>query len=206
MLFSSQIALKTWFYFTILVTNGLTAQGYAGAAFDGRFIYFSPFYNGGYHGIALRHDTQADFTSSWEAYDAGNTNSFQTSKGYSGVIYAAPYVYFVPYRCNPNDIFHGNVLRYDPLLAGKFLLTHWEQVILGDFMMEDTYTLPQHHVVRYNILMELCLDMIHNLSLRILLAGVAMMQLLQTDYQHAAFQELFTMEGIYICSKRQWRG
>jgi hypothetical protein len=53
--------------------NGLATLGYAGAVFDGRYVYFVPYQNSsGAHGRVLRYDTQAGFSNaaSWTAYDA----------------------------------------------------------------------------------------------------------------------------------------
>ena len=94
--------------------NGLNTIGYAGIAFDGRFLYFTPYYDGtNYYGIVLRYDTNSPFnsTSSWNAYDASHTNGLNTV-GYYGVVFDGRFVYFSPYQ-NATNSFHGIVLRYD---------------------------------------------------------------------------------------------
>ena len=87
---------------------GNDPDGYHGAAFDGRYIYFAPYHNGSSrHGEVLRYDTTKSFTDagSWATYTPG------FNAGYVGAIYVTPYVYFVPYGNNSGN--HGDVLRYD---------------------------------------------------------------------------------------------
>ena len=100
---------SSWLAFDASDTNSKVCKGYTGAVFDGRYIYYAPYYNGGYHGIVLRYDTQAQGgfidAGSWNAYDAGLTGGMIT-KGFYGAVFDGRYVYFVPYL-------NGNVLRYD---------------------------------------------------------------------------------------------
>jgi len=104
-------------------TSGLTAKGYDGAIFDGRYVYFIPFWQGddvhkGFHGIVLRYDTQGDFTdgSSWQAADAGKTSGLDTV-GFNGGAFDGRFIYMAPWRSGTTDkggvVAHGNVLRYD---------------------------------------------------------------------------------------------
>ncbi|GAI88285.1 unnamed protein product, partial [marine sediment metagenome] len=89
-----------------------------GAAFDGRYIYFSPGYKGDpnaedeYSGRVIRFDTRADFRdpSNWKSYDAGNTSGLKTVC-FDGAGFDGRYVYFAP-------LLFGAVLRYDT--AGDF--------------------------------------------------------------------------------------
>ena len=84
-----------------------------GAAFDGRYIYFSPGYKGDpnaeieHSGIVIRYDTDADFQdpSSWKRYDAGMTMGLNTVC-FDGAGFDGRYVYFAP-------LLHSAVLRYD---------------------------------------------------------------------------------------------
>ncbi len=51
---------------------GTDPDGYQGAVFDGRYVYFSPFHNGlSQHGEVLRYDTQSEFgdAASWRTFD-----------------------------------------------------------------------------------------------------------------------------------------
>ena len=83
-----------------------------GAVFDGRHLYYVQYANG----IAVRFDTTADFrdSSSWSSADAGRTGGLDT-RGFDGGFFDGRYVYFVPF-VNDGGHFHGNWLRYDPLL------------------------------------------------------------------------------------------
>jgi prepilin-type N-terminal cleavage/methylation domain-containing protein len=97
---------------------GTNTKGYAGGAFDGRYIYFTPYYDGtGAHGKVLRYDTTASFTTagSWSSYDAGSTGGL-TTKGYWGAVFDGRQVWFVPYW--DGSVFHGRILRYD--ITGNF--------------------------------------------------------------------------------------
>ena len=93
---------------------GNDPDGFAGAVFDGRYVYFSPNLNGSeYHGEVLRFDTTGAFTevSSWAAYDPGASGVGTDPDGYCGAVFDGRYVYFVP-SYNGSEI-HGEVLRYD---------------------------------------------------------------------------------------------
>ncbi|MBD3244455.1 MAG: hypothetical protein GF335_00490 [Candidatus Moranbacteria bacterium] len=82
-------------------------DGYEGAVFDGRYVYFVPYRNDqDYHGEVLRYDTQQDFNQkqAWTSFDPG------FNKGYKGAVFDGRYVYFAPYQ---NQKRHGDVLRYD---------------------------------------------------------------------------------------------
>ncbi len=93
---------------------GTSPDGYRGAVFDGRYIYFSPENrNTGHHGEAMRFDTHAPFASasSWATFDAGANGVGSDPDGYSGAVFDGRYVYFVPYYNGSNR--HGEVLRHD---------------------------------------------------------------------------------------------
>ena len=104
---------SSWQAYDAGKTDGLTTVGYAGAIFDGRYIYFIPFVDGkARHGKVLRYDTKADFTkaAAWSAYDAGMVGGLGT-KGFVGASLHGQYIYLVPFGYTP--IAHGRVLRYD---------------------------------------------------------------------------------------------
>jgi len=93
---------------------GTDPDGYRGGAFDGRYIYFSPYHNGTEaHGEVLRYDTTASFTSSssWTAYDAGANGVGTDPDGYYGAAFDGRYVYFSPENAGGGA--SGEVLRYD---------------------------------------------------------------------------------------------
>ncbi len=94
-------------------TDGLNTRGYFGAVCDGRYVYFSPQFNGDErHGEALRYDTHGDFnkSESWEAYSAGNTSGLKT-KGYYGIVHAGHYIYYIPR--SDGETLHSRLMRYD---------------------------------------------------------------------------------------------
>jgi hypothetical protein len=92
-----------------LTTMDSGFAGYAGAAFDGAFLYLSPHVNsGGFHGRVARYDTGKAFTdkTSWTAFDL--TTLDPAAKGYGGAAtFASDFVYFTP-NGNGNDV----VARY----------------------------------------------------------------------------------------------
>lgn len=93
---------------------GIDPDGFDGAVFDGRYLYFVPHNNGTqYHGEVLRYDTQAQFlsASSWTTYDPGANGVGTDPDGYSGGAYDGRYIYFVPTYNGTQS--HGEVLRYD---------------------------------------------------------------------------------------------
>jgi hypothetical protein len=120
---------SNWHVFDVGVAVHTRARGYTDAAFDGRYIYFSPYRdNYGAHGIVLRYDTQASFfsASSWSVFDATTVNTY--AQGYVGALYHDHYVYFAPYLI-PLVSSNGNVLRFGWVLptlhhGASFLHSH----------------------------------------------------------------------------------
>lgn len=93
---------------------GTDADGYRGAAYDGRYVYFAPVYNGtAFHGEVLRYDTQGAFAQavSWTTFDPGAHGVGIDPDGYGYPVYDGQYIYFSPYMNGPS--YHGEVLRYD---------------------------------------------------------------------------------------------
>ena len=94
-------------------TDGLRTQGYYGAVFDGRFVYFVPRQDTNeYHSRVLRYDTHTGFKNpeSWSAYDVGQPYSHQ------GVAFDGRYIYFSPgYSGDPREetAYTGRVIRCD---------------------------------------------------------------------------------------------
>jgi len=116
---------NSWASFDAGSIDGYVTKGYTGAVFDGRYVYFVPHYNANYayHGIVLRYDTQASFSSgtSWQAYDFSTTDGYGCV-GYQFGVFDGKYVYFVPYygSSNYNSVYHGIVVRYDTTAVGGF--------------------------------------------------------------------------------------
>ncbi|MBF0538771.1 MAG: hypothetical protein HQL03_11025, partial [Nitrospirae bacterium] len=75
------------------------SKGFAGAVFDGRYVYFVPNYNGAAFGQITRYDTTGNFTTagSWSVYDTAAQFTSPASKGFIGAVFDGRYVYFVPY-------------------------------------------------------------------------------------------------------------
>ena|GEM_PF-272232 len=112
----------SWQSWNIGNSSDLDTVGYDGAAFDGRYIYFIPFYNEEriFHGRFLRYDTLKDFCNAqaWQAIDAGQTEGLVTI-GYNGAVFDGRYLYCVPWHDGAEFLKtgkisgHGRVLRYD---------------------------------------------------------------------------------------------
>ncbi|QHT68824.1 T9SS type A sorting domain-containing protein [Rhodocytophaga rosea] len=94
--------------------NNIT--GFVGAVFDGRYVYFSPWWRGGdepQSGEVLRFDTQGDYqdTNSWNTYNADNEDGKNGVRGLEGAVFDGRYIYFVP--LHTENIYSSQVLRYD---------------------------------------------------------------------------------------------
>ena len=95
----------------------LRTVNYYGAAFDGRYVYFSPQDEGHqYHSRVLRYDTRSGFKdrASWQSYDMGMIHSHQ------GIAFDGRFVYFPPgyegtstYKSILEDKHSGQFMRYD---------------------------------------------------------------------------------------------
>ena len=110
---------SAWSAYDANTAVALNAEGFGGTVFDGRYVYFIPYYDpdgGGYHARVLRLDTKSSFTNAaaWEAFDAAGTDGLDT-KGYYGGVYDGRDVYFSP--ISNNSLRHGIVLRYDTEMA-----------------------------------------------------------------------------------------
>jgi hypothetical protein len=81
-----------WSTFDTSNISGANDRGFRGAAFDGRYSYFVPSYNG-----VARYDTRASFAdaSSWSSFDATTVNT--GSRGFWGATFDGQYVYLVPF-------------------------------------------------------------------------------------------------------------
>lgn len=115
-------AAESWQSYPIKETVGLSVQGYDGAAFDGRYVYYIPFWDPnpaiGFHGVLLRYDTQGDFTdpSAWSAADGGMVDGLLTT-GFNAGAFDGRFLYCAPWRDGHAPagtmVGHGRVLRYD---------------------------------------------------------------------------------------------
>jgi hypothetical protein len=91
------------------------ARGFQGGAFDGRFVYFVPYYRNDTTpgGMIVRHDATRAFTdqTSWEAFDIATIDA--RAKGYTGAAFDGRFLYLAPTN---NGAFHGVAARYDTAL------------------------------------------------------------------------------------------
>jgi hypothetical protein len=102
---------SSWTVFTTSAASP-AASAFAGAVFDGRYIYYPP-YNPAAESVALRYDTQAPFdqASAWTSADLNTFNKAFSPVGYVGGAFDGRYVYFVP-NCF-YEYWSGLLLRYD---------------------------------------------------------------------------------------------
>ncbi|MFH1570126.1 MAG: LamG domain-containing protein [Gemmatimonadota bacterium] len=117
----------SWRAYDAGTTSGLRCRGYDGAAFDGRYVYFIPFWEGedasrGFHARLLRYDRRRDFADpgAWLAAD-GSALAPPNPGGFNGGAFDGRYLYLAPWRQDAatTDIHpHGQVLRYDTAGAG----------------------------------------------------------------------------------------
>jgi hypothetical protein len=107
-------AATSWSTFDTKTLNA-TAGSFAGAAFDGRYVYFVPGSTGaGGVGLTARYDTQAPFTSStsWTTFDVSALSA--VTKGYRGAAFDGRFVYYISGLFSVVD---GTILRYDTQAA-----------------------------------------------------------------------------------------
>jgi hypothetical protein len=96
---------KAWAIFDVAP---VAQQGYQGATFDGRYVYFVPWLTRGViSGIAVRYDTRARFDdrSSWSTFDLAPAGD------YAGATFDGRFVYFAPN--SRNTPLGSTVARYD---------------------------------------------------------------------------------------------
>jgi hypothetical protein len=101
----------SWTTFDTTTLDGGAAKGFAGAAFDGQYVYFVPIFNGAFDGIVTRYDTKASFAAgaSWTTFDTTTVNA--NAKAFAGAAFDGRYLYLVP------DNNGGTVARYDTQAA-----------------------------------------------------------------------------------------
>lgn len=119
-------------------TQGLRTTGFDGGFFDGRFVYFQPFFlhtgpgprDNQFHAHYLRYDVTRAFddAASWQAADASCTDGLP-SVGYNGGAFDGRFFYAAPWQQGPKPdkpeefVTHGIVLRCDTLgNSGAFSL------------------------------------------------------------------------------------
>lgn len=108
---------SSWLTFDVSGTAFNPARGFAGAIFDGRFVYLVPFQNDvtkapEYDGIVAQYDTTArfDVPSSWKFFDLATKDP--NAIGFAGAGFDGQYVYLAP-RINAQGQRNGIVARFD---------------------------------------------------------------------------------------------
>jgi hypothetical protein len=104
---------SSWSVFGLAAVD-VSAQGFTGATFDGRFVYFVPDQvNSGLNGMMTRYDTRAAFATggAWSTFDATSVNP--GAKGFEGATFDGRFVYFIPFRNSLTGPLGGLVARYD---------------------------------------------------------------------------------------------
>lgn len=130
---------ESWEAYDAAGTSGLHTKGYDGAAFDGQYVYYIPFYEGdqlqsGFHCRVLRYNTCMNFNdrAAWDAADGGVFTYPPNPGGFNGGAFDGRYVYFSPWREDPDEnddreyTPHGKVLRYDTADDASFILKYAE--------------------------------------------------------------------------------
>jgi hypothetical protein len=94
-----------------MTTINASAEGFTGATFDGRYVYFVP----RNRTVVARLDTQAtsfDSKSSWATYDLSTvTPADAGAPSFAGGAFDGRFVYFIPGVTGTQPL--GNVVRYD---------------------------------------------------------------------------------------------
>lgn len=119
-----------WSTFDTMTIPGLGAsapRAFAGAAFDGRFVYFVPHAaTAAFGGVVARYEVSGEFTSAaaWSTFDMStlSADGGPSTKGFSGAVSDGRYLYFVPFQNDAGP--YGRVVRFDttPVDAGVSLL------------------------------------------------------------------------------------
>jgi len=97
------------------------AEGFLGAVFDGRYVYFVPRANSVSHftfdGLVVRFDTEGSFasTAAWTSFDVSKVNP--AAIGFGGGVFDGRYLYLVPSNNGSLGGFDGVVARLDTTAA-----------------------------------------------------------------------------------------
>ncbi len=108
----------SWSVFDAQASPVSASGGYAGAFFDGTFVYFVPGAEGTtHHAEILVLDVRRAFVSdaAWSTFDAAAVPT-SARGGYTGAVFDGRHVYFVP--SSDMTSCHGEVLRYDAVGGG----------------------------------------------------------------------------------------
>jgi hypothetical protein len=109
-------AKGSWTTFDVSTVNP-RARGFAGAVFDGRYVYLVPFNDDApdFSGVVARYDTTAVLAapSSWTTFDVSTVNP--SAKGFYGATFDGRCLYLAPYENGTGT--DGVVARYDTTAA-----------------------------------------------------------------------------------------
>ncbi|HEY5242196.1 MAG TPA: hypothetical protein VIJ22_12045, partial [Polyangiaceae bacterium] len=107
---TSFLTATAWTPFDMATINA-TAEGFTGATFDGRYIYFVPKFKT----VTARYDTLATSLgskSSWSIYDLSTvTPADAGTPSFAGGAFDGRFVYFIPGTTSAQPL--GSVVRYD---------------------------------------------------------------------------------------------
>ena len=95
-------AASAWESFDTQLAEAPQTLSFAGAAFDGRYVYFAS-----YEAVVVRYDSQAPFgaATSWTTF---NASGFAAQQGFAGVVFDGRYLLFMPFGL------YGHIfVRYD---------------------------------------------------------------------------------------------
>jgi hypothetical protein len=94
--------------------------GFSGGAFDGRYVYFAPTFNGG---TLARYDTRSPFTlaTSWshldlKTIDTGSSADAEAATSFAGALFDGRYLYLAPFENQPGHV--GLALQCDTTAPG----------------------------------------------------------------------------------------
>jgi hypothetical protein len=109
----------SWVAYDLAANIAGAPAGFAGAVFDGQYIYFVPYRST--TAVVARYDTTKTFntTGAWTTFAITTVPGATGQHGYSGGQFDGRYVYFVPYG-------GGIVVRYDTQGQGFGTLGSWE--------------------------------------------------------------------------------
>lgn len=108
------------------LSNIVPGSSFAGAVFDGRWLYFVPYQsNGRQGGTVASYDTTQPITAmaSWQTFDV--TTAYPGARGFIGGTFDGRYVYLVPNQNGDDGGLDGLALRYDTKGQGFQVPTSW---------------------------------------------------------------------------------
>lgn len=102
-----------------ITTNFPSSYAFEMGTFDGRYVYYTPFFRADYQsGLVIRYDTTKSFasTASWSSFDIlANSSTGNATYSFSGAQFDGRYIYFIPSKgtINTTATYTGVLWRYD---------------------------------------------------------------------------------------------